>query len=337
MSVRVRWRGLELPVQVRVNRENYGDRFGEFHAEPFERGFGHTVGNSLRRILLSSLEGSAVVAAKIDGVQQEFSTLDGVYEDVSEIILNLKRLVLRVHSDADVIVKLCKSGKGEVRGADIEQNSDIEVINSEHVIANLTDDVEFSCKLIVRRGRGYQLAEEHRDLPPEVGLIPVDALYSPVERVVYNVFETRVGRKTDYDRLQMRIWTDGSVEPEMALVEAAKILRKHLNPFVGYFETGRYIPQEQPQALAPVEQLEKPQVAQATISMPVTAMKLSTRLLKALQNEGVATVGEILERTEKEVMEIRNLGDASFKELSEKLEELGLEIGLLADTDDEQQ
>ncbi len=332
MSVRVRWRGLELPVQVRVDRESYGDRFGEFHVEPFERGFGHTVGNSLRRVLLSSLEGAAVVAVSIDGAQQEFSALEGVYEDVSEIILNLKRLVLRSHSDSEVSLKIYKKGKGEVTGADIEKNPDVEVVNPEHLIATVTgDDVEFSCKLIVRRGRGYQTDGEHSDLPPEVGLIPVDALYSPVQRVAYDVVETRVGRKTNYDRLQLRVWTDGSVEPEMALVEASKILRKHLNPFVEYFETGHYIPQEQPRPLAPVEQLEKPKVPQATISMPIDAMRLGTRLLKTLKGEGVESVGDLLAKSESELKDIRNLGDASLKEISEKLEEQGLEIGLLAE------
>ncbi len=331
MSVRVRWRGLELPVQVEVDQESYSDRYGEFHAEPFERGFGHTVGNSLRRILLSSLEGGAVVAASIDGVKQEFTTLEGVYEDVSEIILNLKGLVLKLHSDSDVTVKLCRSGKGEVTGADMEQNADVEVVNPDHVIARLTEDVDFSCELILRKGRGYQMAEDHDDLPPQIGLIPVDALYSPVQRVAYKVLETRVGRRTDYDKLLLQIWTDGSVEPEMALVEAAKILRKHLNPFVDYYETGRYIPQERPQPLAPVEQLEKPQVAQATISMPIEAMNLSTRLLKALHAANLTTVGDILEKSEDELKKIRNLGDASFKEVSEKLEELGLEVGLLAE------
>lgn len=331
MAVRVRWRGLELPVQVRVNPETHTDRYGEFFVEPFERGFGHTIGNSLRRVLLSSLEGTAVAAASISGARQEFSTIEGVYEDVSEIILNIKGLVLTSHSDSDVTIELHKKGKGEVKASDIEKNSDIEVVNPEHLIATLTGDVDFSCKMIVRRGRGYMKAEEHGDLPPEAGLIPVDSPYSPVQRVAYSVSETRVGRMTDYDRLNLRIWTDGSVEPEMALVEAAKILRKHLTPFVDYFETGRYIPQEQPQPLAPAAEMEKPQVAQATISMPVEAMKLSTRLLKALQAEGVATVGEILEKSEEEVKNIRNLGDASFKELSEKLEELGLEIDLLAE------
>jgi len=331
MSERVRWRGLELPVQVRVNRETHSDAFGEFHVEPFERGFGHTVGNSLRRILLSSLEGAAVVAVNIQGTQQEFSTLEGVYEDVSEIILNLKGLVLRSHSDSDVLLKLKKNGKGEVKGEDLEKNPDVEVVNPEHVIATITGDVEFACELLVRKGRGYTMDEEHENLPPEVGLIPVDSLFSPVRRVAYEVIETRVGRMTNYDKLLLQIWTDGSVEPEMAMVEAAKILRKHINPFVEYFESGHYIPQEQPRPLAPVEQLEKPQVAQATLSMPLDAMRFNTRLQKILKGEGLENVDDLLSKTETELKNIKNLGEASLNEIREKLEELGLEIGLLAD------
>jgi len=331
MSVRYRWRGLELPVQVKVNQDNYSKKYGEFHAEPFERGFGYTVGNSLRRILLSSLEGAAVIAVNIKGVQQEFSAIEGVYEDVSEVILNLKKLVVKSHSDSDVELKLSKTGKGEVTGADVEKNPDVEIVNTDHHIATLTDDVDFNCDLIVRKGRGYVPAEEVSDLPPEVGLIPVDCLFSPIHRVAYKVLETRVGRHTNYDKLQLEIWSDGSVEPEMALVEAAKILRKHLNPFVDYHETGRYIPQEKPQPLAAVSQLEEPSVDQAVLSMPLEAMGLSSRLMKALQGEGLASVGELLEKTEKEIRDIRNLGDASFQELSEKLDELGLEVGLLAE------
>ncbi len=331
MSVRLRWRGLELPVQVKVNQEDYSDQYGQFQVEPFERGFGHTVGNSLRRILLSSLEGAAVVAVNIKGVQQEFTTLDGVYEDITDIILHIKKLVVTSYSDNDVTIKLEKKGKGEVTGADVQETSDVQVVNKDHVIATLTDDIDFSCEMTVRRGRGYVPAEEHENLPSEVGIIPVDALFSPIRRVAYYVHETRVGRMTNYDMLDMRIWTNGSVEPEMALVEAAKILRKHLNPFVDYFETGRYIPQEQPEPLAPVGQLEEPSVDKAVISMPLDAMELSTRLAKALHNEGLSTVGDVLEMKESDVMEIRNLGAASLSELREKLDELGLEIGLLAE------
>ena len=330
MSVRVRWRGLELPVQVKVGQETLTDLYGEFIVEPFERGFGHTIGNSLRRVLLSSLEGAAVAAVRIDGVQQEFSTIDGVVEDVAEVVLNIKELVLRMHPDEEHTLKIRKSGKGEVTGADVEKDPDVEVINSEHKIATLTENVEFSAELTVRKGRGYLPAEEHENLPETIGLIPVDALFSPVQRVAYRVADTRVGRRTNYDRLILQIWTNGSVEPEEALVEASKILRKHLNPFVQYFELGRMLPQEQPQTLAPVKDMEKPQVTESTLSMPLEALDLSARALHCLEGESIKTVGELLERSEDELLRIRNFGKVTLDELREKLKEQGLEIGLLA-------
>lgn len=330
MSVRVRWRGIELPVQVRVNEENLSESYGEFYAEPFERGFGHTVGNSLRRVLLSSLEGSAIVAVSIEGVRQEFSTMEGVLEDTAEIVLNIKELVLRLHPDAEKTIKLSRSGKGPVLASDIEKDPDVDIVNPDHQIATLTDDVEFNCELLVRKGRGYVPAEEHENLPDTVGLIPVDAMFSPVKRVAYHVSDTRVGRRTNYDRLSLQIWTDGSVEPEMALVEGAKILRKHLNPFVEYFEVGRLLPKESPQPLAPVEELEKPQVAEATLSMPLSVLDLGTRGLHALEKAGIKTVGEVITKTEEELLSIANFGQVSLDELREKLEEQGLEVGLLA-------
>ena len=218
MPVRVRWRGLELPVQVKVNQENLTDTYGEFFVEPFERGFGHTIGNSLRRVLLSSLEGTAIVAVRIDGVQQEFTAMEGVVEDVAEIILNIKEIVLRMHPDEERTIKLEKKGSGPVTAGDIEKDPDVDVINPEHQIATLTGDRDFKCEFTLRKGRGYMPAEEHEDLPPTIGLVPVDALFSPIQRVAYHVSDTRVGRRTNYDRLMMQIWTNGAVDPEMAFV-----------------------------------------------------------------------------------------------------------------------
>ena len=331
MAVRVRWRGLELPVQVVVNQDTLTDKYGEFHVEPFERGFGHTIGNSLRRVLLSSLEGSAVVGVRIEGVQQEFSTMDGVLEDVAEILLNIKEMVLRLHPDEERTLKLKKDGEGEVTAGDVEKDPDVEVIDPDQTIATLTDNVEFNAELTVRKGRGYLPAEQHEDLPNTIGLIPIDALFSPVQRVAYEVSDTRVGRRTNYDRLNLKVWTDGSVQPDIALVEASKILRKHLNPFVEYFETGRLLPQEAPEPLAAPQELEEPQqVTESTLSMPLKALDLSTRALHCLEGENIKTVEELLEKTEEELLEIRNFGQVTLDEVEEKLDEEGLEIGLLA-------
>lgn len=330
MPVRARWRGLELPVQVTVDHETLTDNYGEFFIEPFERGFGHTVANSLRRVLLSSLEGAAIVAIKIEGVRQEFSAIDGVKEDVTEIVLNVKEVVLKVHPDGERVLKLNATGPGKVTAGDIEKDPDVEIVDPGHLIATLTDKVDFSCEFTVRKGRGYMPADEHEDLPSTIGLIPVDSLFSPVQRVAYTVQDTRVGRKTNYDRLALQIWTNGTVSPEMALVEGAKILRKHLNPFVQYFEVGRLVPQEEPTPLASVGELGKPQVTESMLSMPLKGLNLSVRALHCLEGDGMKTVGQLLEHSEEDLLAIRSLGDVTIDELRERLAEHSLEIGLLA-------
>ena len=336
MPARIRWRGLELPMRVQVDDESLSDTYGEFHTEPFERGFGHTVGNSLRRVLLSSLEGTAVVAVNIEGVQQEFTTIPGVREDVVEIVLNIKQLVLNLLPDEEKKIKLEAEGPGEVTAGDIEDDPDVEVIDPDHTIATLNEDVEFSCELTVRKGRGYVPSEQH-DLPDEVGLIPVDSLFSPIQRVAYSVEDTRVGRLTDYDKLILQIWTDGSVDPEMALVEAAKILRKHLNPFVEYFEMGRPLPSEEPEPLAPGKQLEEPSVSQSQLTMPIEGLELSSRAENCLQSDGIETVGDLLRRTEDELLQIKNLGEVTLNRIEEQLDEQGLELGLLATEEEEEE
>ena len=207
-------------------------------AEPFERGFGSTIGNSLRRVLLSSLEGSAVTQIKIRGAQHEFTTIPGVLEDVTDIVLNVKALVVKNHSDSTRVITVEKNEAGVVRGSDVQTDADVEIINKDHVLATLTDNVPFMMEMVVENGRGYVPSSEHSAGEHEIGIIPIDAVYSPVTRVRYEVEETRVGQKTNYDRLNLEIWTNGSIHPEMALVEAAKILRKHLNPFTQYSELG---------------------------------------------------------------------------------------------------
>ena len=240
--MRIRWRGLELPSRIESERSTLSGTYGKFVAEPFERGFGVTVGNSLRRILLSSLEGSSVTQIKLHGVQHEFSTLPGVVEDVTDVVLNVKSLVVKNHSEQTPVVQIDKNQKGPVTGADVRTGEQVEVINKGHFIAMLTEDVPFQLDMVVENGRGYVAATEHTPQSQEIGIIPVNAAFSPVIRVRYEVEETRVGQKTNYDKLTMEIWTNGSVTPEMALIESAKILRKHLNPFVQYTELGLMVP-----------------------------------------------------------------------------------------------
>jgi len=211
--MRIRWRGLELPSQVTCDKDSLTETYGKFVAEPFERGFGSTIGNSLRRILLSSLEGSAVTQIKLHGAQHEFTTLPGVVEDVTDIVLNVKALVVKNHSDQMRVLRIEKNGRGVVTGADVLADESVRVINPDHVLATLTDDVPFVMELVVQNGRGYVPAAEHSPQTQEIGTIPLDAAFSPVVRVRYEVEETRVGQKTNYDKLTMEIWTNGSTGP----------------------------------------------------------------------------------------------------------------------------
>src|SRR6188508_2803256 len=236
--MRIRWRGLELPSRLIPDVDTATSTYCRFVAEPFERGFGVTIGNGLRRVLLSSLEGSSVTQIKIRGAQHEFTTIPGVLEDVTDIVLNVKSLVVKNHSDSTRVITVEKNTTGVVTGSDVQVDSDVEIINKNHVIATLTDNVPFMMEMVVENGRGYIPSTEHSAGEHEIGIIPIDAVYSPVTRVRYEIEETRVGQKTNYDRLNLEIWTNGSIHPEMAVVEAAKILRKHLNPFVQYVELG---------------------------------------------------------------------------------------------------
>src|SRR6476660_4610004 len=236
--MRIKWRGLELPNRLTCERETLTDTYGKFFAEPFERGFGMTVGNSLRRVLLSSLEGSAVTRVKIQGVMHEITTIPGVVEDVTDIILNIKSLVVKNASEQPQTIRIDRHERGVVTAANIIADEAVQIINPEHIIATLTDDVPFVVEMKVENGRGYRMAEENVAQEREIGVIPIDSSFSPVVRVKYEIEDTRVGQRTNYDKLVMDIWTNGTVSPGMALVEGAKILRKHLNPFIQYNEPG---------------------------------------------------------------------------------------------------
>src|SRR6266498_5373481 len=249
--MRIKWRGLELPNRVSSDRDTLSDTYGKFYAEPFERGFGVTVGNSLRRILLSSLEGSAVTRVKIQGVQHEITTIPGVVEDVTDIILNVKSLVVKNTSESMRTIRIDRHERGVVKAADIITDEAVQIINPEHIIATLTDDVPFVMEMTVENGRGYRTADENAGKEREISVIPVDSSFSPVVRVKYDIEETRVGQKTNYDKLVMEIWTNGTLAPQMAIVEAAKILRKHLNPFVQYTEPGPEIELDAPIEIGP--------------------------------------------------------------------------------------
>jgi len=322
--MRVRWRGLELPSQVVCDRSTLTSTYGKFVAEPFERGFGVTIGNSLRRILLSSLEGSAVTRMKLRGALHEFTTLPGVVEDVTDIVLNVKSLVVKNYSDQPRMLRVQKNTRGVVTGADVQTDDQVEVINKNHVIATLTEDVPFELEMVVENGRGYVPASERQASIQEIGVIPVDAAFSPVVRVRYEVEETRVGQKTNYDKLTLEIWTNGSVSPEMALVEAAKILRKHLNPFVQLSELGPAV-FSQPRTVGAVG-LDP--ATEAKLSMTLAELNLSVRAMNCLESENIRTVRDLVVRTPEQLLAVRNFGETTLNEVIEKLADIGLRLGM---------
>jgi DNA-directed RNA polymerase subunit alpha len=326
--MRIRWRGLELPSRVASDRSTLTDTYGKFHAEPFERGFGMTVGNSLRRILLSSLEGSAVTRVIIQGVQHEVSTIPGVVEDVTDIILNIKSLVVKNTSDQPKTIRIDKHGAGEVRAADIQHDETVQIINPEHHIATMTADVPFVLEMTVESGRGYRTAEENSGKEREIGVIPVDSSFSPVVRVKYDIEETRVGQRTNYDRLVMEIWTNGTVNPQMALVEAAKILRKHLNPFIQYAEPGPEVPLDEPIEIGASVGGGVDHELERKLNMSLAELELSVRATNCLESEGITTVRDLVIRTDDELLEVRNFGETTLKEVKGKLQERGMHLGM---------
>jgi DNA-directed RNA polymerase subunit alpha len=319
----IRWRGLELPGAVVADPKTLSSTYGKFTAEPFERGFGTTVGNSLRRVLLSSLEGSAVTQIKLAGALHEFTTIKGVLEDVTDIVLAVKSLVVKNHSDSTRVLRVEKSTRGPITGADVQTDDAVEIVNKDLVLATLTDDVPFELEMVVENGRGYVPAGDQGQASQEIGIIPVDAVFSPVTRVKYEVEETRVGQKTNYDKLTLEIWTNGTVTPEMALVEAAKILRKHLNPFVGYTKPG---PAVSLPAAAALFAVEAP--LESRLGMLISDLRLSMRASNCLHEAGVESLRDLVSRSRDEVMEFRNAGETTVQEIEDKLRELGLHLGM---------
>jgi DNA-directed RNA polymerase subunit alpha len=330
--MRVTWRGLELPTRVERDTMISSDKYGRFFIEPFERGFGTTIGNSLRRILLSSLEGSAVTSIKIDGVDHEFSSIKGVLEDVTDIVLNVKNLIIRLHDQGPKTMSISADKAGVVTAADIVADPSIEVINKDLVLVTLTENVKFNMEMVVDNGRGYVPASERiaaaDRFDQEVGRIMLDTVYSPVTRVRYTTENTRVGQRTNYDKLILEIWTDGTITPEMALVEAAKILRKHVNPFVQYFELGQDTVAAS-QLVA--EEMEEPAVNEELaqkLSMPIQELELSVRASNCLESAKIETVGQLVKMTEADLLKIRSFGKTSLREIKRKLADIGLSLGM---------
>ena len=325
--MRIRWRGLELPSRVIPDRSSLTDHYGQFVIEPFERGLGTSSGNSLRRVMLSSLEGSAVTRIRIQNVEHEISSIPGVVEDVTDIVLNIKSLVVKSSVDYPKVIRIDRHEQGVVKASEIQTDETVQIINPELVIATLTADVPFVIEMTVENGRGYSYAAENVGHEREVGVIPVDASFSPVTRVKLEVEDTRVGQKTNYDRLMLDVWTNGTITPQMALVEGAKILRKHLNPFIQYAEPGPELADEmgaeEEAAISEVDlELER------KLNMSLAELELSVRATNCLESEGITTVRDLVMRSEEELLEVRNFGETTLREVRHKLDERDLSLGM---------
>jgi DNA-directed RNA polymerase subunit alpha len=328
------WRGLELPGRVLLDKEMSDDSYGRFTIEPFEQGFGTTIGNSLRRVLLSSLEGAAVTAVKIEGVSHEFASIDGVVEDVTDILLNIKGIVVRYGGDEPTTMSLKRDKAGEVRAGNIECGPSLEVVNPDHLLATLTADVPFHMEFRVARGRGYATAADNRSPEQELGVIPIDSIYAPVLRVRYTTEAMRVGQHTNYDRLILEVWTDGSVQPEDALAEAALILRKHLNPFVMYHELGEEtVARARPEPVAVSSGVDLAQ--EELLNKPIAALNLSVRASNCLDAAKIMTLRDLVVLTEADLLRFRSFGKTSLHEVHHKLAEMGLSLAMKLDDEEE--
>jgi len=326
--MRIRWRNFELPSTVDADQETLSQTYACFTIEPFEKGFGHTIGNGLRRVLLSSIEGTSVTAVRIDGVVHEFSTMAGVLEDVTEVVLNLKSLLISLEDGIDECeIRLTRSKAGELTGKQADCPAGGHVLNPDHVLCTLTDDVDVSMTISVARGRGYVTAEEHGKQDEELGIIDIDSNFSPVERVRYRVEETRVGKITNYDRLVLEVWTDGTIGPEDALVEASRIYRKHLNAFVHYRELDKVIPADDTGRVVDEGPVESDEVRRV-LDTPIEDLDLSVRSRHCLDSENIVTVGDLVRRSEADLLKVRNFGRTSLTEIKKKLQGMNLELGM---------
>jgi DNA-directed RNA polymerase subunit alpha len=316
------WEALIKAKSLEVEEETLGPTYGRFHVEPLERGFGMTIGNSLRRILLSSIQGAAITAVQIKGVLHEFSTIPGVREDVTDIILNIKEILVKLHSEGPETMRLKATKAGVVKARDIEANPNVEILNPDHTIANLSEDGDLVIEMTVKRGRGYVPAERNREEGQSIGTIPIDALFSPIHKVNYTVTHSRVGQITDYDRLTLEIWTNGNVPPADALGFAAKILKEQLNVFIT-FDEGEMTPK--------LLEVQEPSKLNDNLFKSVDELELSVRSANCLKNAEIRYIGDLVQKTEAEMLKTKNFGRKSLNEIKEILSEMGLSLGMKLD------
>jgi DNA-directed RNA polymerase subunit alpha len=320
----VKWRDFQMPKRLDCDESNYNDMYGKFIAEPFERGYGVTLGNSLRRILLSSIEGSAVTSIKVEGVQHEFSTVPGVLEALPDIVLNIKSLVLRSHSKVPKPVYIKATKKGVVTGADIICDETIEVLTPNLHIATLTRDTTFQVEMEVSRGRGYVPAELNKKEGSGVGTIAIDSIFTPIKKVSYSVENTRVGQRTDYDRLIIEIWTNGGINPKEAMLYGANIMQRHLDVFVSYGQ----LPEEEEEE---EEISAEEQALYEKLRLPISELELSVRSANCLKEANIKSIAELVKKTESELLSFRNFGKKSLSEINDLLKIMGLSLGMKVD------
>jgi DNA-directed RNA polymerase subunit alpha len=313
------WRDLIRPKLLEVDRTTLTGTYGRFSCEPLERGFGTTIGNSLRRVLLSSLQGAAVTAIRIDGALHEFQTLSNVVEDVTDIVLNIKDVLIKLHDGKARTLRICKESEGNVTAGDIILSDGVEVLNPTHHIATVSRGGKFIAEFVVQMGRGYVSADKNKFANMPIGTIPIDALFSPIKKVNYVVNNARVGQQTDYDKLVLDVWTDGSVRPEDAVAYAAKILKDQLTIFINFEET--YEPLDEPVS----EEQEK---LNENLDKSVDELELSVRSANCLQNASIRYIGELVQRSEAEMLKTKNFGRKSLKEIKEILAEMNLQLGM---------
>jgi DNA-directed RNA polymerase subunit alpha len=313
------WRDLIKPRRLDVDAEALTQTYGKFVAEPLERGFGTTLGNSLRRVLLSSLQGAAITSVKIEGVDHEFTTVPEVTEDVTDIVLNLKEVLLRMHTNEQKTLRIEVEGPKEVKAGDIIGDDQVEILNPGHHICTLSEGGKLRMEMTCRRGRGYVPAVNNKNVGDPIGTVPIDALFSPIRKVNYQVTNARVGQVTDYDKLTLEVWTDGSVTPQDAVAYAAKIIKEQLTVFINFDETEEPIIAETPKEEAKLNE---------NLFRSVDELELSVRSANCLQQANIKTIGDLVQRTEAEMLKTKNFGRKSLKEIKEILAEMGLSLGM---------
>jgi len=318
------WKDLIRPKRLEVEKETLTPFYGKFTAEPFERGFGITIGNSLRRILLSSLQGAAITSVKIDGVLHEFSTIPGTKEDITEIILNLKEVRLKLHTEGPKTIRVKAEGSKVLKAGDILTGDAVEILNPDHYLATLSRDGKLSMEMVVKMGRGYVPAERNKEENQPIGTIPMDAIFSPIKKVNYTVTNARVGQITDYDKLTLEVWTDGSLNPEEAVAHSAKILKDQLSIFITFEE-------EEETEISYSEGEEEKEGFNENLLRSVDELELSVRSANCLKHANIKLIGDLVQKTEAEILATKNFGRKSLNEIKDILAEMGLSLGMKLD------